>query len=369
MPDNPTSTPILRFDATLLKKDLAKLRDNLSAVVLQGEHLWLGGDEGTRIDRMTRDASGNFGDHRRFELKDLLKLPGRAKEEIDIEGLDFDGGYLWLIGSHSAKRKKAEDDKSTAENLDRLARLEVEGNRYTLARVPLDVQAEPVSEHGGLTAARLDGDDCGNLLTEALRKDRHLGPYLPRLLPDKSVEGIPSKDNGFDIEGLAVSGNRVFVGLRGPVLRGWAIVIELRVRPAARGVLALDPPGSCEQPYLKHFLQLDGLGVRDLVIHGRDLLVLAGPSMDLDGPVFVYRWKGALNTGADSLTWNKDLAKVVSVPFGVKKDHAEGLTLATDAPLSVLVCYDSPNEETRIDGADGCGVKADIFEIPALALS
>jgi hypothetical protein len=28
----------------------------------------------------------------------------------------------------------------------------------------------------------------------------------------KSIEGIPSKDNGFDVEGLAVSGNRVFLG-------------------------------------------------------------------------------------------------------------------------------------------------------------
>jgi hypothetical protein len=113
--DRPTSSPILRFNAAVLKKDLAKARDNLSAVVLRDNHLWLGGDEGTSIDRMTRDASGNFGDHSRFELKDLLKLPASAKEEIDIEGLDVDGGYLWAIGSHSAKRKKAESDKSPAE--------------------------------------------------------------------------------------------------------------------------------------------------------------------------------------------------------------------------------------------------------------
>ena len=64
---------------------------------------------------------------------------------------------------------------------------------------------------------------------------------------------------------------------------------------------------------------------------------------------------------ADSLTWKKDLTKLVTVPFGVTKDHAEGLSVVTDAPLSVMVCYDSP-AATRIDGT---GVRADIFAIGA----
>jgi len=329
--------------------------------VLDGNHLWLGGDEGTFIHRMTRDASGDFGDHTSFELKETLKLPGPAKEEIDIEGLDIDGGYLWLIGSHSAKRKKAEDDKSPEENLERLTQIEVEGNRFTLARVPLDGAGKPVPDHSGLTAARLQGVASGNLLTEALMTDRHVGRFVPRVLSDKAIDGIPSKDNGFDVEGLSVTGDRVFLGLRGPVLRGWASVIELQVSAAPTGALSLNTIGSSGQPYLKHLLQLDGLGVRDLVINGDDLLVLTGPSMDLDGPVFIYRWKDALQRHAESLTWKKDLTKLVTVPFGVTKDHAEGLCVVTDAPLSVMVCYDSP-AETRIDGT---GVKADIFAIGA----
>ena len=376
MPDTPKPV-ILQFDATLPKKELEKVRDNVSAVVLQDEHLWLGGDEGTTIHRMTREAPGKFGSHRRFELKDILQLPAPASEEIDIEGLDFDGEYLWLIGSHSAKRKKAEDDKTDAKNVERLATLEAEGNRFTLARVPIGANGEPVAVHGSLTAARVEGDARGNLLTEALKKDAHVGRYVPRIVPDEStpgatrVEGLSSKDNGFDIEGLAVAGNRVFVGLRGPVLRGWAVVLELRVKPAAAGVLTLDPIGASGAPYRKHFLQLEGLGVRDLVIHGDDLLVLAGPSMDLDGPVFIYRWKNALKAGADSLTWNPeqvkaipapDLVKEVIVPFKVRKDHAEGIAILTEAPLSLLVCYDSP---ARIVGADKSGIEADIFDVPS----
>ncbi len=355
MPD--PDGPLLRFADTLSKEDLENIRDNVSAIVLDGDHLWLGGDEGTAVHRMTRDASGNFASHTSFDLKERLGLPGPAKEEIDIEGLDVDGGYLWLIGSHSAKRKKADKTKPLEENVKRLSTIELEGNRFTLARVPLDTHATPVSLHGGLSAARLAGDTRGNLLSTALSTDQHVGRFVPRI-EGGTVIGIPSKDNGFDVEGLAVSGSRVFLGLRGPVFRGWTMIVELRVADA--GTLTLDTLGS-GRPYLKHFLQLDGLGVRDLVIAGNDLLVLSGPSMDLDGPVYIYRWKDGLNQHTDSLTWNKDLTRLVTVPFGVTKDHAEGLSIVREAPLSLMVCYDSP-ADTRIT-EDRRGVKVDIFEV------
>src|SRR5204862_995143 len=101
MPDVLERSPVLRFDAGLTQKALQKIRDNISAIVLDGDRLWLGGDEGTSIHRMTREPSGDYGSHTGFELKDILHLPGPADEEIDIEGLDVDGGYVWLIGSHS----------------------------------------------------------------------------------------------------------------------------------------------------------------------------------------------------------------------------------------------------------------------------
>jgi hypothetical protein len=106
MSDTHKSSPILRLDSALPKKELQKIRDNFSAVVLHENRLWLGGDEGTSIDLMSRDAAGDFGSHQRFDLQPLLKLPDEGEGEIDIEGLDADGGYLWLIGSHSLKRKK-----------------------------------------------------------------------------------------------------------------------------------------------------------------------------------------------------------------------------------------------------------------------
>jgi hypothetical protein len=219
-----------------------------------------------------------------------------------------------------------------------------------------------VEKEGHLTVARLQGDARGNVLTEALKKDDHIGPFVPRVLPDGTVEGIPSKDNGLDVEGLAVSGNRVFLGLRGPVLRGWTVIIELQVMDASSGVLALDVLGSSGVKFRRHFLQLEGLGVRDFVMHGKDFFVLAGPTMDLDGPVFIYRWSHALEQSADTLTFRKDLKRVVSVPFGIGKDHAEGLTLVPGDALAGMVCYDSP-DKARIVGINEDGVRADVFSL------
>ncbi len=58
----------------------------------------------------------------------------------------------------------------------------------------------------------------GKDLRDLLEDDEHLAPFL----------AIPGKDNGLDVEGIAVRGDRVLLGLRGPVLRGWALVLELR---------------------------------------------------------------------------------------------------------------------------------------------
>lgn len=339
---------MLRLDPSLgSKKDLAKIRDNLSAIVLAGNHVWLGGDEGTHLHRMTRDADGNFGDHERFDLLSLLDLPDQRGKpsEIDIEGLDVDEGFVWLVGSHSRKRKKVDKDATQAQNRERLATVEADGNRYTLARVPLNDDHEPAPTAGSRAASRLKGDAAGNLLTRALADDEHVGPFC----------AIPGKDNGLDVEGLAARGDRLFVGLRGPVLRGWAVLLDLQVRAAPTGFLRLDK-------LRKHFLDLDGLGIRDLAIDKNDLYILAGPTMDLDGPVFMYHWPNALDTVGEAVVPRERLRIAAEIPYAAGADHAEGMTLVdpgTTRP-KVMVCYDSPAPH-RIVGEHA--VRADIFAL------
>lgn len=343
----------------------SKLREALSAVVCIGDTLWVCNDETTHLERLIAqqtDENGNlhYADHTRFALHDYLQLPVAAEannNEVDVEGLSYCDGYLWLVGSHSLKRKQPKPGKPVEKAFQKLAKLERDANRYLLARIPV------VLEDGIATlqapAAQLPiQQETGNPLMAALRDDPHLGAFL----------SIPGKDNGFDIEGLAVVGKRVFLGLRGPVLRGWAVVLEIELEADSHdpSTLKLVIIGEGERPYRKHFLQLDGLGVRDLCVQGDDLLLLAGPTMSLDGPVRVYRWHGGAQPQAESLVERAALSIVTDVPHGQGADHAEGIALfpqADDQP-GLLVVYDNAAEGRKRGEA---GVLADVFAIPAQA--
>ena len=156
-----------------------------------------------------------------------------------------------------------------------------------------------------------------------------------------------------------MSGDRIFIGLRGPVLRGWAGILEVSVDAQDHFRLNLRDIGPQGRPYKKHFLDLGGLGVRDICVDSEDLLVLAGPTMNLDGPVVVYRWLGALESSEEQLVFAEDLERLFTVPNGVGVDHAEGITLLSD-PKRLLIVYDSPGEERKISDR---AIKADVFEL------
>jgi hypothetical protein len=140
------------------------------------------------------------------------------------------------------------------------------------------------------------------------------------------------------------------VGLRGPVLRGWALVIELRLEEDKHGRLRLGKvPGAAHQLYKKHFLDLGGMGLRELRQRGHDLLVLAGPTMDLDGTIAVYQWANATNQKTDSLIGAKQLKRLFDVPHGhgptAGQDKAEGMALLDD--MHVLIAFDSPTDARK----------------------
>lgn len=346
-----------------------ELRDGLSVALQIGDTLWVANDESVSLERLSlegqRSAYRHARRHKQFLLADYLRLPapetaGEPPGEIDIEGLDQAGGYLWLVGSHSLKRPLPSPDAKDAHK--RLATLSADGNRYLLARVPVvDDDGSPglakkVRRKGDTrTAAQLRGNAKGNDLTRGLRGDKHLGPFLQ----------IPGKDNGFDIEGLAVAGRRVFLGLRGPVLRGWAVILEVEPRPDSKraSVLTLKPIGPSGRSYRKHLLDLGGLGVRDLCVQGDDLLILAGPTMALDGPVRVLRWRGGAKPEAQSAVTATQLERVLELPYGQGVDHAEGICLFAreGAAPSLLVVYDSA-AESRQSGKSS--LAADVFALP-----
>jgi len=359
----PDSIVLLEFNAG--HDDLAKgkrLRDGLSVVLQIADTLWVANDETMSLERLTLvsdDSSGVYGygrDHTCFALKDYLRLSGApagddaAPTEVDVEGLAYEQGYLWIVGSHSLKRDKPAIGDGVKEARRTLAGVSAESSRYLLGRIPV------AEENGTLTlarscthkgkqhaAAQLQATGQGNALTEALMDDPHIGPFL----------AIPGKENGFDIEGLAVAGERLFLGLRGPVLRGWAIILEVELKESRADpqTLKLRRIGPAGRRYRKHFLQLDGLGIRDLCVQGADLLILAGPTMHLDGPVSVFRWRGGTKPKAESMLQADELDRVVDLAFGKGVDHAEGICLYSTngkQARSLLVVHDAASVSRQV---------------------
>ncbi|SNS17489.1 Protein of unknown function [Geodermatophilus pulveris] len=331
---------------------------NLSAVRSDGPVLWVAGDETATIERLVADdprEPAGFGGHTTFRLADLVDLPGSAddEEEADIEGLARNGPFLWAVGSHSLRRRKVKEKHDDERALRRLARVSGQPNRQVLLRIPVqDVHGLPTPVAEGAAVFGAAGPDLRDLLAD----DELLAPFLP----------IPGKDNGLDVEGIAVAGPRVFLGLRGPVLRGWAVVLQVQPEPDE------DAPGRLRlrsfadgRPYRTFVLRMRGLGVRDLCPHGDDLLVLAGPTMDLDGPVHLYRWHGALAGDPPRVVRGERLTRELDLPHGEGDDHAEGIGLVgPPADPRLLVVYDSPAPgRLSPDGA----VTADVVRLPERA--
>jgi hypothetical protein len=322
------ATVALQFDPSTVTIGTVDLRTGLSAIALDGDTLWLACDEGCRLERLSRDGDDRFGGHAFVGLGSLLTLPADDTEEADIEGMDVSDGWLWIVGSHSVKRRSAKPLDDAVAVAEKLADTSRDGNRHLLARIPI-AGTNVKRKHGKRRAASIDTRPKSSALLKAIKRGRngdgdpHLAPFVP----------VPGKDNGFDIEGLAVNGDRVFIGLRGPVLRGWACVLE--VHPVEAGDRLELEPIDKRVPYRKHFLNLGGLGIRDLLVLGDDLLILAGPTMALDGDCSIWRWKRGAVGGSTS-----DVTRLRRLPTHDTADRAEGFTDLPDG-RSVMVVYDT----------------------------
>jgi hypothetical protein len=364
-------------------KDIAK---SLSALVCAGGSVFAGGDEGVKMARLEERDDG-----RRFGMKELIDLskwfdlpkpppmdPTKKVKEIDLEGLavDLESNVMWLVGSHSLKRGKAEAGVVTAKNLKELGEVKSDANRFFLGCVRLrDVGGKLQLPADGPTptderAAQLVGDETTNELLDEIRGDELFKRFC------MAGAAIPGKDNGVDIEGLACApGGRVLVGMRGPVLRGIAIVLELapmRVEsPATKADrMRLTAIGAGGRKYRRHFLDLGGHGIRDLCWDDGDLLVLAGPTAGLDAPPVIFRWKaakealGKASIDEEQFFWRAEGALAVE-PLGADwqqeepgVDHAETITFVGNKKLAIG--YDSPGT-TRLRGP--ATVDVDVLEL------
>jgi hypothetical protein len=183
--------------------------------------------------------------------------------ELDGEGVAFSGGDFYVIGSHGhpRDRKRSLDPDRDREEIaakikasSRLIRFKLpakrDGNRETIAV-------------GVVSSSRV---------REAIAASSALSPYMDQRL----------EQNGVTVEGIAVVGDRLYVGFRAPLLDGGKAAIMSLAVDALFGSGPLDAQVA--------LLDLDGHGVRDLSVRDGTLVILAGPADDQDGPYAVYLW-------------------------------------------------------------------------------
>jgi hypothetical protein len=167
-------------------------------------------------------------------------------------------------------------------------------------------------------------------LRRVLKRDRQIAPFL----------AIPTKENGLDVEGVLAWRNRLFLGLRGPVIATRAVIVELPLKSALRR------PGKGMR---KHFLDLGGLGVRDLCHDGKDVLILAGPVTSTGGPFRLFRWRPKRRSKQPKLLHQ----------WKLKQENPEGIcVLERGGQRGLLVLHDSPKERVK-----GSTYRADWFPL------
>ena len=282
-----------------------KILPNLSGAASAGAHLWTVADEGRTVECLRREGAG-FVIHSQVMVDDLVAgIPGRRKgSELDLESIEIAGGVLWLCGSHCRVRRKPRKPGL----LD--GRLRARPSRHLLAAFPLASGGAMLASGRALPAVGRGS------LRSRLRANAYLAPFL----------GLPSKENGLDIEGLAVRGRRLFLGLRGPLVDNIAIVVELGLDD--RFAIAADAT---------HLIDLEGLGVRDLANTGGLVLVLAGPVGDAAGPFRLLRWTPRLGERIQ----RPDV--LFEWPLGAEKPEAI-CPLRHRGKPGLLILYDNPDE-------------------------
>lgn len=211
-----------------------------------------------------------------YGTRDPAELPslGRGRlgeaDEIDLEGISIEGNRLFLCGSATLKRKKPNKDDAAA-NRARLETVEPVsgGEKGDWKRHSNMVYELEVTWRGG--APRVEVKSVRDVRARIARI-----PHLRRAL------AIPSKENGLDIEGYARRAGKHVVGLRGPVLRGHAVVVVLS-----------DDFQEAEVRYL----WLGGYGIRSIEYleqapWGPGFYISAGLTMEGVGDFRLYRWDG-----------------------------------------------------------------------------
>jgi len=225
-------------------------------------------------------------------LGPLCKAPG-AFAELDGEAVAYADGAFYIAGSHGCSRRKGEFRLSS----------------FHLARLKVDAAGAPSGQV-----------ELTYRLGDMLRAAGAAGAFFGKPLME---------ENGLNIEGIAVVGDRLWAGLRAPSLDGRATLV-------GASLTALFAPGheaAQDAPRVVTVETGAGRGIRDLasLADGR-LLALTGPAQEQDVPYDLVLIDPA----------RPEAARTLGTLREVRDGKAEALTVLAETPerLDLLIGYD-----------------------------
>jgi len=234
----------------------------------------------------------------------LIRLVDQdANGDPDAEGVAYSDGHFYVVGSHGRSRHGNKPNDSS----------------YVVFRFPVDkTTGKPTF---AVSEDQVTGIESSTRLRQALMTDEAI----------KSFYDKPLAENGINIEGIAVKGGRMHLGLRGPSQAGHAFVLSVDAAATFTTDRSLDAA-------VRSLMLGESAGIRDLAAVDDGVLVLSGPVNEQPVAPAVFLWddrSGAL----------KKLAELQRPEDVQETAKAEILLVLNDAPgqpWRILVMFDGP---------------------------
>ncbi len=237
--------------------------------------------------------------------------------DFDGEGVAYDKGAFYVMGSHGQPRHPGDSDAETAAKADASRRV----FRIHFAPGGVDMRTGTFAKSATVTPSARFSD--------IIRMQQDVAPWADK----------PLAENGVSIEGIAVRDGQLYAGMRGPVIEGKGAVIL----SAPLSAVFENRPGQAGVQFLDLGTDTGGKarGVRDMLAFGTGLLIVAGPVNDppkgqpiKDGDYAIF------SSAGPSLQKLMDLKA-----YGVKDKPEALLPLEThDGVLRALLFFDGPTE-------------------------
>lgn len=246
------------------------------------------------------------------EPEDIVLLPGG--KELDAEGAARDGAFVFVAGSHSAKRGDCSNNP--------------DGRHVFRFGVDPATGKARLGANGAPADVASDDGRLWNLMTRhsVLRAfagdNKCLGADPPPKAPQ--LKGL----HGINIEGIAAKEGWLYFGFRAPAIDGKANILRVAATPLFTG-------GDLSDTLFTITVGKGG-GIRDLLAVPEGLLLLIGPNDDTKSTTgwSIAFWDGAAAGG--SVIQPKVLAHLVLPP--IRSNHCdkeikpEAMTMLENGP-------------------------------------